>query len=55
VRQELKLEQGSVVDDFKYADFLTRDFRVPADSPALKMGCYPQGDVPGVILGVIKP
>jgi hypothetical protein len=54
VRQELKLEQGSVVTDFKFADFLTRDFRVPAHSLALKMGCYPKGEVPGVKLGVIK-
>jgi hypothetical protein len=26
-------------------EVLTRDFRVPAESAALKMGCYPIGDV----------
>ena len=36
-------------------DDLTRDFRIPADSPALALGAYPKGDVPGVRLGVLKP
>ena len=30
-----------------------RDFRVPADSPALKMGCYPKGEIAGVKLGIL--
>jgi parallel beta-helix repeat protein len=54
VRQELGLEQGSRCEPFVFADYLTRDFRVPADSPALKMKCYPEGAVPGVRLGVLQ-
>ncbi len=54
VRQKLGLEQGSVVAPFTFADYLTRDFRVPAGSPALTMGCYPRGSVPDVQLGVLK-
>ena len=53
VQAELKLEHGSRVAEFKFADYLTRDFRVPADSPALKMGCYPEGEVPGAKLGAL--
>jgi hypothetical protein len=53
VRQDLNLEQNSRLADFAFADYLTRDFRVPADSPAVAMKCYPQGDVPGVRLGVL--
>lgn len=30
------------------------DFRVPADSPALTMRCYPQGKVPGARLGTYE-
>lgn len=54
VQHELKLENGSRTADFKFEDYLTRDFRVPTDSPALKMGCYPKGDVPGVKLGTLN-
>ena len=50
-RRTLKLEGGSQAGEVRFADFLTRDFRVPPDSPVLKMGCYPKGDVPGVVLG----
>jgi hypothetical protein len=53
VRRELNLEQGSRVAPFIFSDYLTRDFRVLADSPALKMNCYPRGEVPGVRLGVL--
>ncbi len=51
VRRELKLETGSQSGEFRFVDFLTRDFRVPPDSPAVKLGCYPKGEVPGVLLG----
>jgi hypothetical protein len=54
VRKELNLEQGSVIGDFNFADAATMDFRVPANSPVLKMGCYPKGEVPGVTLGIIR-
>lgn len=53
VRRELGFERGSVVGPFPFGDYLTRDFRVPAGSPALKMACYPAGDVPGITLGVL--
>ncbi|MDI9583243.1 MAG: right-handed parallel beta-helix repeat-containing protein [Acidobacteriota bacterium] len=53
VREELNLEQGSVQAPFQFADYLTRDFRVRAGSIALLMGCYPRGEVPGVVLGTI--
>ena len=55
VRVELGLDQGSVVGNFAFNDFLTLDFRVPTDSPAVAMGCYPKGEVPGVKLGVVAP
>lgn len=53
VRRELKLEAGSRSVPFVFRDYLTRDFRVPPDSPALKMGCYPKGAVPCVQLGAV--
>ncbi len=52
-RAELKLEHGSEVAEPGFADPTIRDFRVPANSPLLKKGCYPQGEVPGVRLGII--
>ncbi|OHB64991.1 MAG: hypothetical protein A2168_09485 [Planctomycetes bacterium RBG_13_50_24] len=54
VREELGLEQGSILAEFTFNDFSGLDFRVPADSPAVKMGCYPQGKVPGVQLGILE-
>jgi len=54
VREELGLEQGSKLTEFEVSDFSALDFRVPADSPAVKMGCYPQGKVPGVQLGILE-
>ena len=53
VQTELKLENGSAIAPFEVANYLTLDLRVPADSLALKMKCYPQGEVPGVKLGVL--
>jgi hypothetical protein len=52
VRKELKLTDGCRVDKVQFADLLSLDLRVPADSPPVKMGCYPKGDVPGVRLGI---
>ncbi len=54
VRSELKLEQGSVLAPLVFGDYLTRDFRVPPNSLALRMNCYPRGQVPGVKLGVLN-
>ncbi len=53
VQRELKLEQGSVLADPGFADLATRDLRVHADSPAIRMKAYPQGEVPDVRLGII--
>jgi len=53
VQGELKLEQTSELADPGFADYLTRDFCVPPDSPAIRMKAYPQGDVPDVRLGII--
>ena len=52
VRAELKFEREGQAAEFRVEDYQARDFRVPVDSPALKMGCYPRGEVPGVRLGV---
>ena len=54
VQEELGLEQGSKLAEFTVNDFSGLDFRVPADSPAVKMRCYPQGKVPGVQLGILE-
>jgi hypothetical protein len=54
VRQELGLEQGSKLAEPAFSDPSALDFRVPADSPAVKMKCYPQGAIPGVKLGIAE-
>ncbi|MHC4509188.1 MAG: right-handed parallel beta-helix repeat-containing protein [Planctomycetota bacterium] len=51
VRRELGLERGSQVVDIAIRDLRKLDLRVPTDSPAIRMQCYPQGDVVGVKLG----
>ncbi len=51
VQAELRLESGSLVGDPGFREPLVGDFRLPADSPAWRLNCYPQGEVPGVILG----
>ncbi len=43
VHKELSLDQNSRVAEFHVKDFAALDLRVPADSPAVTMGCYPQG------------
>jgi hypothetical protein len=54
VRQELGFELGSQMAEMSLANDRPYDFRIPPDSPALKVGCYPRGDVPGVRLGVLR-
>ncbi len=54
VQAELKLETGGLATEIQFADFHGRDLRVPADSPALKRGCYPRGEIPGVQLGTLS-
>ena len=51
VRSELAFEQGGRLADMAFRDFGELDLRVPTDSPAIEMGCYPEGDVPRVRLG----
>ncbi|MDG3002744.1 right-handed parallel beta-helix repeat-containing protein [Paludisphaera mucosa] len=53
VRSALGFEREGRAGEFRVADLLARDFRTPADGPAREMGCYPQGDVPGVRLGIL--
>ena len=52
VRGELHLATAGVVVEPDFADMTAGDFRVPAASPLLREGRYPQGEVPGVKLGV---
>jgi hypothetical protein len=54
VQEELGLEQDSKTAEPDFTDFASMDFRIPADSPAITMQCYPQGTIPGVRLGTIK-
>jgi len=54
VRQELGLEQGSMLAEFTVNDFSALDFRVAKDSPVIIMQCYPRGKVPGVQLGILE-
>ena len=54
VQRELAMEKGGEIADPRFADWSMRDFRVPADSAAIRMKAYPQGAVPGVRLGIIK-
>ncbi|MBN2594833.1 MAG: hypothetical protein JXA81_15105, partial [Sedimentisphaerales bacterium] len=54
VRQELGLEQGSKYAEPAFNDFSALDFRMPADSPAVKTGCYPQGRIPCVQMGILE-
>ncbi len=53
VHRELGFEEGGRWAAVRFGDVARRDFRVAADSPATTLGCYPQGDVPGVRLGVL--
>jgi len=54
IRKGLSVEENGQSLNPGFADWKNLDLRVPADSPLLKSGCYPQGEVPGVKLGVIK-
>ena len=49
------MDQGSEVAEFHVKDYSALDLRVPADSPAVKMDCYPRGTVPQVRLGTFSP
>ena len=51
VRRELAFEQTGRLAGIAFRDFGKLDLRVPAESPAIQMRCYPQGDIPRVRLG----
>jgi hypothetical protein len=46
------VEAGSRTGQIAFADRNALDLRIPANSEAVQMGCYPQGEVPGVKLGL---
>ncbi|MBM3495996.1 MAG: hypothetical protein FJX72_16985 [Armatimonadetes bacterium] len=48
VRNELGLEQGSLIAPVAFLDPLSGDFRLPANAPEAIRRAYPRGDVPGV-------
>jgi parallel beta-helix repeat protein len=52
VRTQLAFEQSGRCGDVASADIRKLDLRLPADSPAIRMKCYPRGSVPNVKLGV---
>jgi hypothetical protein len=52
VRTQLGLAQDSRVDAFPAANIAGLDMRLPPNSPAMLMQCYPHGPVPGVRLGI---
>lgn len=54
VQGELSLAAQSRMAEFRVEGFSGLDLRVPADSPAVEMNCYPQGPVPRVRLGIMK-
>lgn len=51
VHRDLSLEPTGHVAELTFRDANERDFRVPPDSAAIQMKCYPQGGVPCAILG----
>jgi hypothetical protein len=53
VREELSLDQGSQVAESHVEDYSALDLRVPPDSPALILDCYPHGTVPSVRLATL--
>jgi hypothetical protein len=52
VKAELGLEAGSQSITLDLDAVIALDFRLPAASPAIRLGCYPRGEVPGVNLGI---
>jgi hypothetical protein len=54
LRQDLSMDRGSVIAEFHVTDYSALDLRVPADSLAVKMDCYPRGTVPNVRLATFS-
>ncbi len=53
VRKDLSVDQGSQVTEFHMGDYSALDLRVPSDSLAIQMDCYPRGIVPQARLGTL--
>lgn len=53
VRKDLLIDRRSEAAEFHVEDYARLDLRVRADSPAIKMECYPRGTVPDVRLGTL--
>ncbi len=53
IREGEGFEKDGVMLNPQFADWKNLDLRVPTESPLLKRGCYPRGEVPRVKLGVI--
>jgi hypothetical protein len=49
----LSFGQGSCTACVHFADYFGLDLRLPANSPALQMNCYPKGQAPNVRLGTL--
>ena len=54
VQSELNLEKESREFPLFFTDYAKRDFRLPRNSVALSMDCYPRGEVPDVTLGAMR-
>ena len=53
-QRELGLDHGSRICNPRFADSASRDFRLKPRFRAQKRACYPQGSVPGVLLGSLN-
>jgi len=53
LRRALRLERGSRKGTVDFRDYAARDFSVSPMSDAVRMNCYPRGEVPGVRLELI--
>jgi hypothetical protein len=51
---ELQIDTQSQVFDPGFNDMLQRDYRLKPETMAVVRDCYPQGPVPGVLLGTVK-
>jgi parallel beta-helix repeat protein len=51
VHRELSLARGCRIVDIGFKDLHKLDLRISINSQAMKMQCYPKGNVPGVRLG----
>jgi Right handed beta helix region len=54
VQSQLNLEKESQEFPLVFADYAKRDFRLPWNSVAFSMDCYPRGEVPDVSLGATR-